>query len=69
MEQGLIRPTQILQTKQIKVGSKNINTEIKTAIVGFGSEFSFKNSAGEAIEYNENYTATQALLANEVNKC
>lgn len=49
-----------LQTKQIKVGSKNINTEIKTAIVGFGSEFSFKNSAGEAIEYNENYTATQA---------
>lgn len=49
-----------LQTKQIKVGSKNINTEIKTAIVGFGSEFSFKNSAGEAIEYNENYTANQA---------
>lgn len=36
------------------------NTEIKTAIVGFGSEFGFKNSAGESEEFSTTYTADVA---------
>ena len=40
---------------------KNIrNTEIKTAIVGFGSEFSFNDSSGVAVPFSANYTADQA---------
>ncbi|WP_374666306.1 hypothetical protein [Acinetobacter sp.] len=46
---------QLLQNKKSTSG-----VEIKTAIVGFGSDFSFKNSSGEAVVYNKNLTADQA---------
>ncbi|MDK1684487.1 hypothetical protein [Acinetobacter terrestris] len=36
------------------------STEIKTAIVGFGGEFSFKNSVGESVVFNSSYTAGEA---------
>lgn len=36
------------------------NVELKTAIVGFGSEFSFKDSSGNPILYTENLTEDEA---------
>lgn len=44
-----------LQTQ--KATAKN---EIKTAIVGFGSDFSFKNALGESVVFNSSYTAKEA---------
>ncbi len=59
-----------LQQKKIKDGTKIINTEIKTAIVGFGSDFSFKDSNGLAVAYNKDYTTTTAasLFSDAVQK-
>lgn len=59
-----------LQQKKIKDGTKIINTEIKTAIVGFGSDFSFKDSNGSAVAYNKDYTTTTAasLFSDAVQK-
>lgn len=34
--------------------------EVKTAIVGFGSEFGFRDSSGNIIQFNSSYTAEQA---------
>lgn len=34
--------------------------EVKTAIVGFGSEFGFRNSSGNIVQFNTTYTAEQA---------
>ena len=44
-----------LQTKK-----NTPQNEIKTAIVGFGGEFSFKNSVGESVVFNSSYTAQEA---------
>lgn len=49
-----------LQQNAIKKGANNINTEIKTAIVGFGSEFSFKDTNGNSIEFDSTLSATAA---------
>lgn len=34
--------------------------EVKTAIVGFGSEFGFRDTSGNIIQFNSSYTAEQA---------
>ena len=40
---------------------KNIySNEVKTAIVGFGSEFGFRNSSGNIVQFNSTYTVEQA---------
>lgn len=59
-----------LQQSAIKNGTNNINTEIKTAIVGFGSDFSFKNSSGNPVKFNSSLTgeAAAALFTDEVQK-
>lgn len=49
-----------LQQSAIKKGTNNINTEIKTAIVGFGSEFSFKDANGNSVEFDSTLSATAA---------